>query len=207
MLVVFQGPHAYVSPSWYASKTEHGKVVPTWNYVMVQARGVARVRDDEHWLRQQITRLTETHESSREMPWHVADAPPAFIEAQLRGIVGVETQQGQGLAELPGYRLASSPDGSRAPRSKPPASPRRKASFRATKPSPRSRPATSSTAWPCWSTSRNRGRRRIRSVFRSEPVRENCARPPAPSGTRSPGPSARCSLPRGGGCRNGPYRN
>ena len=59
---------------------------------MVQARGVARVRDDEHWLRQQITRLTETHESSREMPWHVADAPPAFIEAELRGIVGVETE-------------------------------------------------------------------------------------------------------------------
>lgn len=92
VLVVFQGPNAYVSPAWYASKAEHGKVVPTWNYVMVQARGVARVRDDERWLRQQVTKLTETHESSRETPWHVADAPPAFVEAQLRGIVGVEIE-------------------------------------------------------------------------------------------------------------------
>jgi transcriptional regulator len=90
VLVVFQGPDAYISPSWYASKAAHGKVVPTWNYAMVQVRGVARVLDDERWLRDQITRLTSGHEESREVPWHVTDAPSEFIEAQIRGIVGVE---------------------------------------------------------------------------------------------------------------------
>lgn len=90
VLVVFQGADAYVTPSWYQSKTEHGKVVPTWNYVMVQARGPLRVIDDKTWLRRQIARLTRDQEAQRTPPWHVADAPDAFIEAQLKGIVGVE---------------------------------------------------------------------------------------------------------------------
>ncbi len=92
VLVVFQGPDAYVSPSWYVSKREHGKVVPTWNYVTVQARGVARVIDDANWLRQQIAQLTEAHESTRPAPWRVGDAPADFIDAQVFGIIGVEIE-------------------------------------------------------------------------------------------------------------------
>lgn len=90
VLVVFQGADAYVSPTWYAAKAEHGKVVPTWNYVTVQVRGVARVVDDPEWVRGQIARLTSGHEASREPSWHVTDAPAAYIDGQVRGIVGVE---------------------------------------------------------------------------------------------------------------------
>ncbi len=89
-LVVFQGPHAYVSPSWYAAKAETHKVVPTWNYIVVQAHGRARRTDDAAWLRAQIEALTTTHEAGRSEPWAVSDAPDAFIAAQLKGIVGVE---------------------------------------------------------------------------------------------------------------------
>ena len=90
VLVVFQGPDAYVTPSWYASKAEHGKVVPTWNYVMVQVRGTARTIDDPQWLRDHVTRLTRDHEEARSKAWAVSDAPPTFIDALLRGIVGIE---------------------------------------------------------------------------------------------------------------------
>jgi len=89
-LVVFQGPQGYVSPAWYPSKAEHGKVVPTWNYVMVQARGKLRAIDDASWLRAFVTRLTERHESARAAPWAVSDAPADYIETMLRAIVGVE---------------------------------------------------------------------------------------------------------------------
>ncbi|WP_201297391.1 FMN-binding negative transcriptional regulator [Sphingomonas sp. 8AM] len=89
-LVLFRGPHAYVSPSWYASKRVHGKVVPTWNYVVVQARGTTRVIDDPAWLLEQIAALTTAAESDRPEPWTVADAPDDFVRAQLEGIVGVE---------------------------------------------------------------------------------------------------------------------
>jgi len=89
-LVVFQGPHGYVSPSWYPSKAEHGKVVPTWNYVMVQARGRLRAIDDKAWLRAFVTRLTDRHEGGRAAPWAVTDAPADFIEATLGAIVGIE---------------------------------------------------------------------------------------------------------------------
>jgi transcriptional regulator len=89
-LVVFQGPHAYVSPSWYATKAETGKVVPTWNYIVVQARGQARRMDDPAWLRAQIGALTDARETGLSEPWAVNDAPDAFIAAQVRGIVGVE---------------------------------------------------------------------------------------------------------------------
>jgi transcriptional regulator len=90
VLVVFQGPQAYVTPSWYASKREHGKVVPTWNYVIVQARGTPRVIDDPEWIGWQIGELTEVHEASRPDPWAVEDAPAPFVQAQLKGIVGLE---------------------------------------------------------------------------------------------------------------------
>lgn len=89
-LVVFQGPYAYVTPSWYDSKQEHGKVVPTWNYAMVQARGSARIHEDPEWLRAQVGVLSDTHEANRAEPWAVSDAPESFISSQLKGIVGVE---------------------------------------------------------------------------------------------------------------------
>ena len=92
VLVVFQGPEAYVTPRWYQSKSEHGKVVPTWNYAMVQVRGTLRVMDDHEWLRTQITALTADHEAARAEPWQVTDAPPSFIDAQINGIVGLEIE-------------------------------------------------------------------------------------------------------------------
>lgn len=89
-LVLFQGPQAYISPSSYPTKQEHGKVVPTWNYVIVQVWGTPTVIDDNDWLLGQIGELTEAHESKRAQPWKVADAPQPFVEAQLKGIVGLE---------------------------------------------------------------------------------------------------------------------
>jgi len=91
-LVVFQGPETYITPSWYAAKREHGKVVPTWNYAIVQARGRLTVRDDPDWLRQQISALTDMQEAPRPEPWTVSDAPEPFVAAQLKGIVGVEIE-------------------------------------------------------------------------------------------------------------------
>jgi len=90
VLVVFQGINTYVTPSWYVSKAEHGKVVPTWNYAMVQARGTAIVHEGSEWLGQQVGELTDRHEADRPAPWKVDDAPDAFVAAQLRGIVGIE---------------------------------------------------------------------------------------------------------------------
>ena len=92
VLTVFQGPQAYVSPSFYATKRETGKVVPIWNYAMVQARGTARVRADAAWLDAQIDRLTSKHETGRAHTWAVSDAPRAYIESQMRGIVGIEIE-------------------------------------------------------------------------------------------------------------------
>ncbi len=88
-LALFAGPDAYVSPSWYASKQEHGKVVPTWNYVAVHAYGPAEFFDDADRLLDVVTRLTAMHEGDRAKPWAVADAPEAFIRSQLKGIVGL----------------------------------------------------------------------------------------------------------------------
>jgi transcriptional regulator len=92
VLVVFQGPHAYVSPSWYASKAEHGKVVPTWNYLMAQATGRLRAIDDPAWVLPLVTRLTGAHEARQASPWAVDDAPAAFVETMLRAIVGIEIE-------------------------------------------------------------------------------------------------------------------
>ena len=91
-LVVFQGADHYVSPSWYATKRETHKVVPTWNYVMVQARGAARVIEDDAWLQRQIEALTARQESSHETPWAVGDAPADFIALQRKAIVGLEIE-------------------------------------------------------------------------------------------------------------------
>jgi transcriptional regulator len=89
-LVLFQGPQAYVSPSWYPTKQLHGKAVPTWNYVIVEVRGTPSIKDDPQWLLDQITGLTDRHEAGRAEPWRVTDAPPSYVEAQLRGIVGLD---------------------------------------------------------------------------------------------------------------------
>jgi transcriptional regulator len=91
-LVVFQGADHYITPSWYATKHETGKVVPTWNYVMVQARGRARTIENSSWLRKQIEALTLVHESPRSAPWAVSDAPSDFVDAQIKAIVGVEIE-------------------------------------------------------------------------------------------------------------------
>ncbi|HLW95921.1 MAG TPA: FMN-binding negative transcriptional regulator [Solirubrobacteraceae bacterium] len=90
VLLVCGGPQAYISPSWYASKAEHGKVVPTWNYSTVHLKGRASVHEDSEWLRGAVTALTERHEHWRTHPWAVTDAPGEFVESQLRAIVGVE---------------------------------------------------------------------------------------------------------------------
>jgi transcriptional regulator len=94
-MVVFQGPQAYVTPSWYPGKAEHGKVVPTWNYVVVQAWGRPVVIDDPAWLRRQIGALTDSRERSRDEAWTVEDAPESYIDAQIRGIVGLEIPIGR----------------------------------------------------------------------------------------------------------------
>lgn len=87
-LVMFNGPDAYVSPSWYPAKAEHGKVVPTWNYIAVHAYGRAEVFDDAERLRSLLAGLTERHESPRPQPWAVDDAPQDYIAGMLRAVVG-----------------------------------------------------------------------------------------------------------------------
>lgn len=89
-LAIFAGPQHYISPSWYPAKEEHGKVVPTWNYVVVHAYGKLRVTEDEQWLKAHLQALTSQHESNFERPWQVHDAPEDFIGSLVKGIVGLE---------------------------------------------------------------------------------------------------------------------
>jgi transcriptional regulator len=91
-LVIAHGPDAYISPSWYPSKTEHGRVVPTWNYSAAHVHGDLVIHDDEAWLDSLVRRLTQRHESGRAHPWSVDDAPAKYIAGQLRAIVGVELE-------------------------------------------------------------------------------------------------------------------
>lgn len=88
-LAVVSGPDVYVSPSWYATKAEHGKVVPTWNYSSVHLSGSVTVIRDESWLRDQVERLTRTHETGRS-GWEVSDAPSAYVDGLIKAIVGIE---------------------------------------------------------------------------------------------------------------------
>jgi transcriptional regulator len=87
-LAIFQGPDAYITPSWYATKRLNGKVVPTWNYVAIHAYGAVEFFDDAERLRDAVTRLTERQEAVRAQPWAVSDAPADFIDGMLKGIVG-----------------------------------------------------------------------------------------------------------------------
>lgn len=89
-LAIFLGPNAYVSPSWYATKRETGKVVPTWNYIAVHAHGTLRFFDDRARLLDLVTKLTERHEAARPEPWAVGDAPEDYLNMMLGGIIGFE---------------------------------------------------------------------------------------------------------------------
>jgi transcriptional regulator len=89
-LIIFRGPDGYISPAWYPSKRETGKVVPTWNYVVVHVRGKVQAREDAHWLRDHLTALVTEHESRREFPWSIADTPTGFVDSMLAAIVGLE---------------------------------------------------------------------------------------------------------------------
>lgn len=93
VLAIFGGPQAYVSPSLYAAKAEHQKVVPTWNYAVVHAHGTLHAVDDAAWLHDFVSRLTARHESRREKPWAVTDAPADYVQQMLRAIVGIEIRQ------------------------------------------------------------------------------------------------------------------
>lgn len=89
-LVIFQGPETYITPTWYETKRQTGKVVPTWNYAIVQARGALAIKDDPDWILEQVREMTLRHEEDRAQPWAVDDAPAPFVAAQLKGIVGIE---------------------------------------------------------------------------------------------------------------------
>jgi transcriptional regulator len=89
-LAIFHGPNAYITPSWYATKKETGKVVPTWNYVAVHAYGMLRIIDDAVWLRAQLGALTAHNEAAFPQPWHIDDAPRDFTETMIKSIVGIE---------------------------------------------------------------------------------------------------------------------
>jgi transcriptional regulator len=113
VLLVVAGPQAYISPSWYASKAEHGRVVPTWNYSTVQITGRARIHQDADWLRSAVDDLVERHESHREVPWSTLAAPEKYISAQLRAIVGIEiaVERVEGKAKLSQNRSAADRQG------------------------------------------------------------------------------------------------
>jgi transcriptional regulator len=109
-LLIVTGPEAYISPSWYASKADHGRVVPTWNYLAVHITGTVRVHHDSDWLLTAVTDLTDRHEADRADRWHVTDAPSDHITSQLKAIVGIEMQieRVEGKAKLSQNR--SEPD-------------------------------------------------------------------------------------------------
>jgi transcriptional regulator len=112
-MVILRGPDAYISPNWYASKSEHGRVVPTWNYVTVHVYGELVIHDDAAWVGALVHRLPEKHEAGQARPWTVDDAPPAFVAGQLRAIVGVELRISriEAKAKLSQNRPAADIDG------------------------------------------------------------------------------------------------
>jgi transcriptional regulator len=91
-LIIFQGPYAYITPSWYPAKAETGKVVPTWNYAIVHAYGRPRIIQDPEWLLHHVSELSDVNEASMPVPWAVSDAPAEFVGAQLKAIVGIEIE-------------------------------------------------------------------------------------------------------------------
>lgn len=91
-LAIFHGPHAYISPSWYATKKETGRVVPTWNYMVIQVQGKLSANLDPLWLREHLGRLTAQHEQGMPEPWDLEDAPAQFVEKMINAVVGIEMQ-------------------------------------------------------------------------------------------------------------------
>jgi len=92
ILVVFHGPHAYVTPTWYATKKVDGKVVPTWNYIVVQVKGIMKLTQDHDWLLKNVDELSTHHEQLRHSSWRVQDAPNEYLQMMMRGIVGIEIE-------------------------------------------------------------------------------------------------------------------
>lgn len=92
VLIVFHDSGGYISPSWYPTKAETERVVPTWNYAAVHARGMARTQHGAEWLQALLTKLTDTFESARTSPWKLSDAPEAYVRAQMKAIVGIEIE-------------------------------------------------------------------------------------------------------------------
>jgi transcriptional regulator len=90
VLVIFHGPQTYITPSWYETKREHGKAVPTWNYLVIHARGRLRAIDDPAWLLGKLEDLVARHEAGFAKPWQISDAPPDYIDKMLAAIVGIE---------------------------------------------------------------------------------------------------------------------
>lgn len=115
VLTIFSGPDAYVSPAWYPAKAEHGKVVPTWNYIAVHAYGQAEVFDDAERLLALVSRLSQRHEAGRAQPWAVSEAPPDYIDSMLRAIVGfaLPIQRLEGKWKLGQNRSAADQSGVR----------------------------------------------------------------------------------------------
>ena len=113
VLAIVHGPQAYVSPSWYAAKAEHGRVVPTWNYASVQLSGTVELLDDADAVRDIVTWLTDRHEAGRPDPWSVDDAPEAYVAGQLKAIVGVivHLDQVEAKAKLSQNRSDADRDG------------------------------------------------------------------------------------------------
>ena len=91
---VFHGPNAYITPAWYPSKQETGKVVPTWNYAVVHAEGKLSLIDDPHWIRQHVSQMTDTHEPTYQSNWKLADAPEEYVQMMLKAIIGIEIEVG-----------------------------------------------------------------------------------------------------------------
>jgi len=90
VLAIFQGPQHYISPGWYATKAEHGKVVPTWNYAVVHAKGMLTVHDDATWIRSQMQQITTQQEAPMDNPWAVDDAPRDYTDKMISAVVGIE---------------------------------------------------------------------------------------------------------------------
>lgn len=112
-LVIVTGPDAYITPSWYATKAEHGRVVPTWNYSAVHLTGTVTVHTDPAWLHNLVSELTDHHEQPRAGPWEVADAPDDYVQGLLKAIVGVEmkVEKVEGKAKLSQNRSEADRDG------------------------------------------------------------------------------------------------
>jgi transcriptional regulator len=115
-IVIYQGAQSYITPSWYPSKHEHHKAVPTWAYAVVHAHGVPQVRDDATWLHAHVSQLTNRHEAKRAEPWHVSDAPTDYVDTMLKAIVGIEIPitKLQGKWKLNQHRPAPDKEGTMA---------------------------------------------------------------------------------------------